>query len=114
MAWPVAVNAGSLAALPRQARSIFGRPRGISRRRVDNLITLTNGADNVGVYVPYFLLNRSDLLWILVSYGVFMGAWRFIGWWIGNHPAVLRGGDKWGHWIMPTVLIGLGIYLLVF
>src|SRR5262249_25011173 len=51
------------------------------------LITLTNGADNVGVYVPYFLLNRSDLLLILVSYGVFVGAWCFVGWWIGNHPA---------------------------
>ena len=78
------------------------------------LITLTNGADNVGVYVPFFLVNRSDLWWILACYAVYAGIWCFVGRWIGNHPAVLRGVDQWGHWLMPVVLIGLGVYILVF
>jgi len=78
------------------------------------LIILTNGADNVGVYVPFFLVNRPALSWILASYAVFVGMWCLVGRWIGNHPAVLRGVDRWGHWLMPVVLIGLGIYILVF
>ena len=78
------------------------------------LITLTSGADNVGVYVPFFVVNRSDLWWILACYAVYAGIWCFVGRWIGNHPAVLRGVDQWGHWLMPVVLIGLGVYILVF
>jgi cadmium resistance protein CadD (predicted permease) len=78
------------------------------------LITLTSGADNVGVYVPFFLVNRSALWWILACYSVYVGMWCFVGRWIGNHPAVLRSVDRWGHWLMPVVLIGLGVYILVF
>lgn len=76
------------------------------------LITLSNGADNVGVYVPFFLANRPYLWLILLCYGICVGISCFIGSRIGNHPLVLRIIDRWGHWLLPGVLMGLGLYIL--
>src|SRR6266849_6475290 len=73
------------------------------------VITLANGADNIGVYVPFFLANRTHLLPVLTVYGLLVLAWFFVGKWLGNHPLVLKSLDRWGHWIMPFVLIALGL-----
>jgi cadmium resistance protein CadD (predicted permease) len=75
-------------------------------------VTLSNGADNVGVYVPFFLLNQAEIWLILATYGLLVGVWCFAGQWLGNHPMVLDAVDRWGHWLMPAVFIGLGIYIL--
>jgi len=77
------------------------------------LITLSNGTDNVGVYVPFFVVNRPHLWLILTCYGLLVGMWCLIGRSLGNHSVVLSVIDRWGHWLMPIVLIGLGIYILL-
>ena len=77
------------------------------------LITLSGGADNVGVYVPFFLANRPYLWMVLLCYGICIGVLCFVGKGVGTHPAVLRRIDRWGHWLLPVVLIGLGIYILL-
>jgi cadmium resistance protein CadD (predicted permease) len=76
------------------------------------LVTLSNGADNVGVYVPFFLLSRAYLWVILIAYAVLIAIWCFVGRWLGNHSVILRSVDRWGHWAVPLVFIGLGIYVL--
>ena len=78
------------------------------------LVTLSNGADNVGVYVPFFVISRSYLWIILITYAVLIAIWCFIGRWVGNHSLILRSVDRWGHWAVPLVFIGLGIYILIF
>ncbi len=77
-------------------------------------ITLANGADNVGVYVPFFLVSRTHLWAVLVVYGLLVLVWCAAGRWFGSHPLVLKSLDRWGHWIVPFVLIGLGSYILLF
>lgn len=77
-------------------------------------ITLANGADNVGVYVPFFFASRSHLWLVLVTYGLLVFVWCAFGKWIGRHPLILKALDRWGHWIGPFVLIGLGGYVLLF
>jgi cadmium resistance protein CadD (predicted permease) len=77
-------------------------------------ITLANGADNVGVYVPFFLVSRTHLLLVLVVYGLLVLVWCAAGRWFGSHALVLKSLDRWGHWIVPFVLIGLGSYVLLF
>jgi cadmium resistance protein CadD (predicted permease) len=77
-------------------------------------ITLGNGADNVGVYVPFFLASRSYLWWVLAVYGLMVLVWCAIGKRIGSYALVLESLDRWGHWIVPFVLIGLGSYILLF
>ncbi len=76
------------------------------------LVTLSNGADNVGVYVPFFLVSRAYLWAILIAYAVLIAIWCFVGRWLGNHSVILHSLDRWGHWIVPLVFIGLGIYVL--
>ena len=75
-------------------------------------VTLSNGADNIGVYVPFFVSGRPYLWLILSVYAVMVAMWCLLGRWLGKHPLILRSVDRWGHWAVPMVFIGLGLYLL--
>jgi cadmium resistance protein CadD (predicted permease) len=76
------------------------------------LVTLSNGADNIGVYVPFFVIGRAYLWLILIVYVVLVALWCFAGRWLGNHSLILRAVDRWGRWAVPFVFIALGIYVL--
>jgi cadmium resistance protein CadD (predicted permease) len=76
------------------------------------LVTLSNGADNIGVYVPFFLIGRPYLWLILLVYAALVALWCFVGRWLGNRLLILQSVDRWSHWAMPLVFIALGIYLL--
>jgi cadmium resistance protein CadD (predicted permease) len=76
------------------------------------LVTLSNGADNIGVYVPFFVIGRSNLWLILIAYAALVAVWCFVGRWLGNQPLILRSVNQWGHWAVPLLFIGLGIYVL--
>ncbi|MBV9886649.1 MAG: cadmium resistance transporter [Acidobacteria bacterium] len=78
------------------------------------LLTLSNGADNVGVYVPLFAIRRGDVWLIVATYMALIAVWCAVARWLGSHAAVLGVVDRWGHRITPLVLIGLGIYVLAF
>ena len=75
-------------------------------------ITFSNGADNIGVYVPFFVKGRPYLWLILIAYAVLVALWCFVGRWLGGHPFVTRSLDRWNHWFAPLIFIGLGIYVL--
>jgi cadmium resistance protein CadD (predicted permease) len=49
---------------------------------------------------------------ILLVYAVFLLLWCWVGKWLGNHALVLRSVDRYGHFIVPLVFVGLGIYIL--
>jgi cadmium resistance protein CadD (predicted permease) len=76
------------------------------------LVTLSNGADNICVYVPFFVIGRSRLWLILIEYAGLVALWCFVGRWLGSHSLILRSVDQWGHWAVPLVFVGLGIYIL--
>jgi cadmium resistance protein CadD (predicted permease) len=75
-------------------------------------ITLSNGADNIGVYVPFFVKGRAYLWLILIVYAGLVALWCLAGSWLGNHSFILRSVDRWGHWVAPLLFVGLGIYVL--
>jgi cadmium resistance protein CadD (predicted permease) len=77
------------------------------------LLTLSNGADNIGVYVPFFVIGRAYLWLILIVYAVLLALWCFGSRWLGNHSLILRSVDRWGRWAVPFVFIALGIYVLL-
>jgi cadmium resistance protein CadD (predicted permease) len=76
------------------------------------LLTLSNGMDNISVYVPFFVIARSKLWMILMVYAALMALWCFFGRWLGERSLILRFVDRWGHWAVPLVFVGLGIYVL--
>ena len=77
------------------------------------LLTLSNGADNISVYVPFFVIGRANLWLILTAYAALVTLWCFVGRWMGNHSLILRSVDRWGHRAVPLVFVGLGIYVLI-
>lgn len=76
------------------------------------LVTVSNGGDNVGVYVPFLISGRTYLWLILSVYAVMVAVWCSVGRWLGSRPLILRYVDRWGHWAVPLVFISLGIYVL--
>lgn len=97
-----------------QARRSDALQPGIMTESVTSigLLTLSNGADNISVYMPFFVINRADLGLILLAYVALVALWCFVGRWLGNHALILRSVERWGHWVVPAVFVGLGIYVL--
>jgi cadmium resistance transport/sequestration family protein len=77
-------------------------------------ITFANGGDNVGIYVPLFANSDAPALLItLITFAALIAVWCVAGYYVGNHPAVKRIIDGYGHVLVPFVLIGLGIYIII-
>ncbi len=77
------------------------------------LVTLSNGSDNIGVYVPFFVVAHSSLPFILGAYAVLIAILCLIGKWLGGRSFALRAVHRTGRWLVPTVFICLGAYILV-
>jgi cadmium resistance transport/sequestration family protein len=78
------------------------------------LVTLANGGDNIGIYVPLFA--SSTLPQLLVILGMFLlliAVWCGIAYTLAQHPQVAPLLSRHAHRIVPIVLIGLGLYILV-
>lgn len=75
-------------------------------------VTLANGGDNLGIYIPIFVSN-SDALHVFVSVFVVMTAlWCVLGYIIVNNRVLGTTIRKYGHKILPFVLIFLGLDIL--
>jgi cadmium resistance protein CadD (predicted permease) len=95
-------------------------PSKSNQLRVDNLsvasialLTFSNGADNVGVYVPFFVVARAQVWLILTVYGMLVAVWCFVGRWLGTHSFIFRFVDRWADRVVPAVFILLGTYILI-
>src|SRR5438105_5274955 len=77
------------------------------------IVTFVNGADNIGIYAPLFAVSDARRLIVLVAvlYAL-LAVWCVVGYLIHRHKAVAYTLKRWGHWIVPVVLMGLGIYIL--
>ena len=77
-------------------------------------VTFANGGDNIGIYGPLFAV--SDLARLLVLIALFyllLGVWCVVGYLIPRHPIIANMLRRWGHWIVPFVLIGLGLHIIL-
>jgi cadmium resistance protein CadD (predicted permease) len=77
------------------------------------LVTMANGGDNLGVYIPLF---SRELSWVPVYAGVFAaltGLWCLAGYRLVHHPILGARIRQHGHVALPFVLIGLGLYILL-
>jgi cadmium resistance protein CadD (predicted permease) len=77
-------------------------------------VTFVNGADNIGIYTPLFAISDAPRVMVLVAvlYALLAG-WCVAGYLIHRQKAVAHTLQRWGHWIVPVVLIALGIYILL-
>jgi cadmium resistance protein CadD (predicted permease) len=77
-------------------------------------VTISNGGDNIGVYVPLFSkYNTVDQITVLTSVFIAMTAvWCIASYYLVNHPVLASRIRHTGNIVMPFALIGLGIYIL--
>lgn len=72
-------------------------------------ITVANGSDNLGVYIPMFATTTADeLLITLVVFGSLTALWCVLGWWLTRLPTLAALLSRYGAVLLPAVLIALG------
>ncbi|WP_394615649.1 cadmium resistance transporter [Lentzea sp. JNUCC 0626] len=77
-------------------------------------VTFANGGDNIGVYVPVFATSGVSGMAVYVAVFLLLVAlWVAMGRYFATRPAIARVLSKWGHVVLPVVLIGIGVLILV-
>jgi cadmium resistance protein CadD (predicted permease) len=77
-------------------------------------VTFANGGDNIAVYAPLFARRTwLDLAAMLTVFAMMVAVWCAAAHRLVRLPAVATVLERWGHWIAPFVLCGLGIYIFV-
>ena len=77
------------------------------------MITLTNRGDNVGIYTPLFAsCDGPRLAIMLVTCLALLAPWCFVADAMSRHPAVAAVLARYGHIIVPFVLVGIGVEII--
>jgi len=76
-------------------------------------LTLASGGDNLGVYLPFFATHslRARLV-IVVVFLAMTAVWCVAAHWLARHKLLRPIIRRWGSWLLPLVLIALGIRIL--
>jgi len=76
-------------------------------------VTIANGSDNIGVYVP--LLAKFNVIETSVLAVVFTAMtliWCYLGIFLSTRPLLASAIEKYGHIVMPAVFLLLGVYII--
>ena len=72
------------------------------------------GADNIGVFVPYFItLNLANLIVALLTFLVMIYFLVFSAQKLAQVPSVGETLEKYSRWFIAVVYLGLGMYILI-
>jgi cadmium resistance protein CadD (predicted permease) len=75
-------------------------------------VTIANGGDNLGVYIPLFT-SRADLILLYAAiFLVMTGLWCWLARWCVRHPVGGASLRRYGGMLLPVVLITLGLLIL--
>jgi cadmium resistance protein CadD (predicted permease) len=79
-----------------------------------SVITVMNGGDNIGTYVPLFSQAKgAEIAVYVVVYYILLGVWCFAAWLLMGQKHVLRLVEKYMNWVIPFLYMGLGIYITI-
>lgn len=78
------------------------------------LVTVINGGDNLGVYVPLFAsMNAYGLFITATIFLVLVGFWCILGFKLVNNHLLRDKIRNYGHKILPLVMITIGLLILL-
>lgn len=79
------------------------------------IITIvTCGADNIGIYVPFFVtLSASAFIVVLLTFLVMLTLFCVAGYWLDKLPFIGKLLNKYGKWITAIVYIALGVFIML-
>jgi cadmium resistance transport/sequestration family protein len=77
-------------------------------------ITIANGSDNVGIYMPLFANSSlSNLLVIVAVFLLLVGVWCYVTYKLTCQTAIANVITRYGNNFVPFVLIGLGVFIIL-
>jgi cadmium resistance protein CadD (predicted permease) len=76
-------------------------------------ITIVNGGDNIAAYTPIFATEGSlEMSTTLAIFAVLTLVWCFAALGLVRHTALGKPLRRYGHVLLPFILIGLGVLIL--
>jgi cadmium resistance protein CadD (predicted permease) len=77
------------------------------------LVTVANGADNIGVYIPEFAFrSRIEIGVCAVIFALMTALWCLIACWFVHHPTLGKPIRRYGAIATPLILIGIGFAIM--
>ena len=77
-------------------------------------VTVANGADNLGVYIPLFLgYSIIQIIAVLIVFTIMIALWCILGKKLSDFKFLRELLLKYKHVIVPIVFIILGIYIII-
>jgi cadmium resistance protein CadD (predicted permease) len=75
-------------------------------------VTVANGGDNLGVYIPLFASTPHGIPVYVSVFAVLTALWCVLGYLLVNNRFVGSVIGRYGHRALPFVLLALGLYIL--
>ncbi len=75
-------------------------------------VSIANGADDFGIYVPLFASDLGAITTYALTFAVMVSVWCGLGYLLVNNKVLGNKIRHYGHLILPIVLIALGVYIL--
>ncbi|GAA3164140.1 hypothetical protein GCM10020001_106230 [Nonomuraea salmonea] len=77
-------------------------------------VTFANGGDNIGVYVPVFATSGPGGMTVYVTvFLLLVAVWCAAGRFFATRPVIAGALTRWGHILLPAVLIAIGAFILI-
>lgn len=78
------------------------------------MVTVGNGADNVGVYIPLFTgFSGAERLGATAVFAAMTALWVWLANTLAEFPRVKTLTERYQRILIPVVFIGLGVYILL-
>jgi cadmium resistance protein CadD (predicted permease) len=78
------------------------------------LITIMNGGDNIGTYIPLFSqVKGAEIAVYVVTYYILLGVWCLVAFFIMKQKHILALAEEYASFVIPFLYIGLGIFIVV-
>lgn len=78
-----------------------------------SLLTMANGADNIGVYIPVFSgYSFGDFVVTILVFAAMVALWCYLGSILVSRPYIKEKITRYQHILVPVVLIALGLVIL--
>jgi cadmium resistance protein CadD (predicted permease) len=107
---PIVIGVGKL--LRRGKSDEEGHPTAVGILQVA-AVTVVNGGDNIAAFTPIFATQGSrEMIATLAIFAVLTLVWCFVALWLVRHTALGRPLRRYGHVLLPFILIGLGVLIL--
>lgn len=76
-------------------------------------VTIANGGDNIGIYTPLFATQRPvEIALVVAVFAVMTALWLGVAHWLVHHRRFGAPIRRYGHVVVPFVLIALGLFIL--